>query len=93
VAPAPAPRLHWTDYLLGVVGEALNPMPLGAAGAGLGLVLAGVALGLKAGFPAPGEAHLSRGRLVLLFWSLALAGTVAVFCLPLGVTLLNLGLD
>jgi hypothetical protein len=29
----------------------------------------------------------------LLFWSLALAGTAAVFCLLLGITLLNLGLD
>jgi hypothetical protein len=75
-----------------VVQEALNPKPLGAAGAGLSFVLVGVALGLKASFPVHGEAHLSRGRLPLLFWSLALAGTAAVFCLLLGITLLNLGL-
>ena len=86
------PRLHGADYLLGVVREALNPSPLGAAGAGLGLVLVGVALGLKSSFPVPGEAHLGRGRLALLFWSPALAGTGAVFCLLLRITLLNLGL-
>lgn len=45
------------------------------------------------GFPAPGEAYLGRGRLALLFRSLALAGTAAVFCLLLGITYLNLGLD
>jgi hypothetical protein len=46
------------DYLLGVVRETLQPRPLVAAAVGLALVLAGVALGLKLGFLAPGEARL-----------------------------------
>jgi hypothetical protein len=38
------PRPQGADYLLGVVQEALNPRPLGAGVAGVGLILAGVAL-------------------------------------------------
>jgi len=86
-------HLHGTDYVLAAVGDALMPRPLVVAVFSLAMILAGIALGFTAAFPAPAEMRLGGRSRFVLFWSLALVGTAVAFCLLLAITLQNLRLD